>query len=296
MRKPHAQRFLGASVAATLIACAGPGGHSGVSVSTSVGSAYVPPNVSSGTTTVVSYREVGGAVTRSVLKVMAAGTAAPRTRTTVTFSDGGTRCYGRSCYSLTHVTRTTTVLDSPGEAAAKVKRAAKMIKALDTATIPIEFRLDIAMRSLGGDTSGWMSSFMYQGRPRVLGSSALLQFSGGLGFGKYTFYDRTRTSLTTGLVDVGMPVESIGYGYIGVPLRATVAVGPAGVFSYLQADLNLLTFVESLNLDEGETAPPSPLHWAVGFRRGPLRITGDLALGRFRTSGMTASLELALVL
>jgi len=228
-------------VALAATGCYGPGSHAGIGIATTAGGAYVPADVSSGTTTSLVYRENGGVVTR--------------------------------------------VLDSPEQLAAKARQFDALLDTLESSAIPVDFHLEIPVRSLGGDTSGYMSSPTFRSNPRTLGPFPLVQMSIGFGLGKLSFHDRTRTQL----VGDGMTfsaaeqtVDTVTFDYIGFPVRMTAALGDFGLTMHVQADLNLQTLTDSSFGDEGQKVDPSPLHWGLGYRRGPIRLIGDLAFGRFR--------------
>jgi YD repeat-containing protein len=278
-------------------ACVGPGSHAGLGAGVATGSALVPTSVSGGTTTTLSYHEEGGLVSRTLLAIIAVLGSAPRTRTTVD-SSSSVSCAGSSCTVTTTETRTTEVLDTPAEMRAKAARLERTMGALRSSAIPMAFRLDIASRDLGGDASGWLSTFMYKGEPQLISDSMVLRISGGLGAGSLSFKERERTQLRIGtdmLVEDSV-VEDASYSYFGIPIRVDLAAGSRGLVLYGQADFNILTLTDALFEDSDAPVTPSPFRFGIEERLGPASFGVGAIVTRMRTDGLTGLAELSLVL
>jgi len=278
------------AMTAAAAACVGPGARAGAGVSVNHGGAFVSTGVSGGTTVALSYRETGGALNRGLFTLLSIMSAGPRTRSKTQVSDR-IECRGTTCTVTTTLTTTTEVLDTPAELQARAARTSRAMRAIGSAEIPMALELDLALTELGGDTSGWMATWMLQAPARgVDGPFELVRLSGGFGIGSYTFHDRTRRTVMddgNALRAVEVTVPTLRYGYAGMPLRAELLFGGTGVYARLQADLNLLALIERDR--------PSPLRAGLGFGTGPLRLVGEIVIGRFRADGVTGNLEAALV-
>ena len=212
------------------------------------GGAMAPPGVSGGRTNTVRIADSSGVLSRAGLLGLAAFTAAGAYRETSRTS----RSYRSGDYIVTETTSSGYVDQATAAAAQDLADAA-----FANEPVGIQASLEIASRDLGGDTSGWMYHAGYSSEPFECGPHLACRFYGGVGFGRYTFHDRTLTS------DAG--TERMGearYSYIGSPLRLEVA--PASFVSgYVQADLNWLTAFDVL---VGEEGSPSPWHVGVELR------------------------------
>lgn|GEM_PF-6673636 len=265
-----------------------PGQAFGVATSVTRGSAYLPVNAASGTTTTLTYRESGGPLTRLLLGLLvpisSVSNVSSTSRTTVDYS-----CQSGRCYKTTRTTTTTTATVDTAKAA----RLAAAVDSIGRTKEPIELRLDIPVRFLGGDTSGLMLNMLYHGKIRQLGPFAAVWFSGGLGFGRYTFHDRAVTTLSDGFGVGEMEVDEQTYSYFGFPVRVTAALGQTGLRSHVQADFNLLGF-DYGGGNEGDSPNANPFHWGLGYRLGLLQIEADVAFGRSRIDGASATLEVGI--
>lgn len=283
-----------------LAGCAGHGSQAGIGVAMSTGSALVPANVTGGTVTSLSYREQGGQVTRALLRIATALGNAPATRSVTTVSSG-VEVHSGTAYVVTRSTTTTYITDTPEQLAVKAARANAMLKAIGNSEIPATFELDIATRSLGGDSSGWMSVWMYQGPPAVIGKGlfSMARLSAGLGAGQLTFYDREQTQLSengTEIVATKQMADQTSYSYFGFPVRLDLALGSSGLFLRSQMDLNIMASIDSIYDDEDSPERVSPTHFGLGYIHGPVRFMGTVTMSRFRTNALSAGLELAIVL
>ncbi len=276
----------GATAALTLLATTsvaaaeGFGGAYSLGFSATAGNAYLPPTSSSGISTGIAYHEYGGVISKVLLLLL---TVPPKPRETSTTS---TECYGDTCYITT-----TTYYPSQAEMDNWNRDVDTWSKttapAILSGAIKAEVNFDVASRSLGGDTSG--ASFSMLGRIpiRSLGGVGG-NLAMGMGFGSYTFHDRTRKVVVANgsTLDSVEQKGDLDYDYIGFPVRLQAMV-KRNVAIYLQLDLNLL----ALELTDDSQASPARLglHWlgpriylraeAVTDNFGGSRISGMAEVG-----------------
>ena len=255
------------------------GAQYGASFRSSTGAALAKPGVSAGTTNVLRVADVGGPLARAGLLGLATFAAAGAAKTETTVEKWQVGDY--------EITETTTRIVGYNEGAIK---AAQDLLAAASSSQPVGLQgtLEIATRYLGGDTSGWMYNLGYGSEPFICGPHLVCFVYGGIGFGKYTFHDRTIRTLQDMAVGEAMG-ESSSY-YIGTPLRLTIA--PFNLLRfYIQADLNMVT---AMNILLGETGSPSPWHAGVELHVGPVFGRAGVASSRMTRDSMSTVLEVGL--
>ena len=264
------------TLAGTTVACAGAGSAKyGASLRSSTGTALAPPGVSSGSTNVIRIADVGGPLARAGVFGIAGLTAMGAVKTEST-----SRTWRSGDY---RVTETTTRIVGYDAAAMKASQDL-MASAASDQPMGLQASLEVATRYLGGDTSGWMYNLGYGSEPFICGPHLVCFFYGGLGFGKYTFHDRTtRTFDDPAIFETMGDVRSY---YIGTPLRLTIAPINQLRF-YVQADLNMVT---AFNVATGETGSPSPWHAGAELHLGI--VFGRLGVSSARMTTDSSSLEL----
>jgi hypothetical protein len=265
--------------ALVVLACACPGARYAGSIKSTTGAAMTPPGVSSGTTNIVRLADVGGPLARAGLFGMAlvAASGAVKTHTTTTTHREGD-------YIVTTETTRVTGIDEQQMANAQAM--------LDAATgeqpLGIQASLEVASRTFGGDTSGWMYNLGYGGKAFLCGPALVCYLYGGLGFGRYTFHDRTIRAVTYD--GISETTGDVDFTYFGTPLRLTVAPTPYASV-YVQADVNWLTVIDTLS---GEQGSPSPWHLGVELRGGLAFVRVELAASRMTRAGSSWQVEVGL--
>jgi hypothetical protein len=243
---------------ATLVVVAGLAAGCGVSYRTSAGGATAPPGVSSGTTTGVRFSDRGGPLTRgffAMLGVAVAAGAAKQTGSSTSSWTAGDR----------RITETTTTYQVDTAAAQRGADMANAAADPDADFGGLEAGLEIATVKLGGDTSGWMYDIAFETPAAPVASFLDASVRFGVGFGRYTFHDRTQRMLS-GLTVYEQPMDETKYTYIGTPVRLSFP-HTRWLSSFFQADLN---WVSMFNLMMGVRGSPSPWHGGVKVKVGPV--------------------------
>lgn len=260
-------------VVLVLAAIAGSGcaGRTTVAAAAGYGGAYVPQRSGAGLTTSVRIVDEGGPITRwSMLGLTAL--AATRVKEDREFHHYDTRrvCSpsGGCSNQLVEVDEVTSTYYIPAETMQRLVEQYDLITNTNAAEVFFT-EIEIASRTLGGDTSGFLYALMM--RPKLVtlpGPFPVIAFGGGLKFGKLTFADRPASMVTGipgGATLVSMPDQDQTFGMLGFPARVDLVASPRLGF-HVQWDLNLL----SLPIDDGPHDP------------SPLRVGGTLRLGRLR--------------
>jgi hypothetical protein len=211
----------------------------------SAGAATSPDGMGKGVSRSVVFSDQGGILSRAPLAalgmVAAAGAVKVTSdRTTVTPHGDGTATVEREISG--------TVDTRAAQNAVDLANANPTVTSSDgTSRAGLAANLEIASRSLGGDTSGWQFDFGF-GIQRIkrhyFSNGFGLGWRGylGLGYGNFSFHDRVMDA-----ADRGPPVFGDGnYKFVGVPARFGVFVArmPGGLASilgtetYAKANLN----------------------------------------------------------
>jgi hypothetical protein len=202
----------------------------------SAGAAMAPPGLHQGVVRSVSINDEGMLLTRAGLGVLGVAVAAgsienPQVKTTV--DNVGDRTVVRQ-------ERTATIHSGPAEAGMAIATA----RNTSTAAGGLSSNLDIASRSLGGNTSGWQYEFGYSMRRIRRGKDWAAGFRGfaGLGFGRYKMHD-----WLVDVMDRGPPRFGSGnYNFNGIPTRFGVFFASyprsflqlVGTETYVKANIN----------------------------------------------------------
>lgn len=230
------------------------------------GGAMTKPGVAGGTTNSIYLGDRGGLFTQLGIGLLTAGAMGSAVRTLGSTSSTS-RTYDNQGNAVDVTTTTTTYEVDTAKAAAIAKggenmsNAAKQDRDRGARDLNQDYNgltggLEIAMRRLGGDTSGWMADFGWRGTTR-LGAWGL-RGAAKLGFGKYTFHDRAVSRGTA----TSIVMEDSTYAFFGFPLRLGVAYR-GFVEAFAQVDLNIVTLAND-TLDDDQASSPSP--WRVGAR------------------------------
>ncbi len=251
---------------------------------TSSGGALSRPGVEGSVTNSITIGDRGGLLTRASLLGLAIFGAAGSVENVKTTTDVN------SVGNATIVTTTTTGTVNRET----LKSAGDMMNAATDPNANISglaASLEIASRSLGGDTSGWMYRIGYSGRwgrGRGLG----VRLFAGLGFGEFTHYDRKvsryaptdQTLVVNGLGSVSVTTEDSDYVYVGTPVRIALTYASI-VETYFQAEMNWITpFHEFEVFGDAVSDAPVPSPWTLGIR-------GTLAIGFVGTFISLASMR-----
>lgn len=242
------------------MACGGNGRveHLSLGASASVGSAYVPVGVSSGTSASLHYRESNGFVANAISRAIGVlGVVANNTTIKEDWSPDG-KTY----------TKTTTITDNGS---------------VDdfSPAIQLDFDYTLSREGLGGDTRGSIWHLTY---PVV--NTTSLRLLVGIGGGSYKFSNRERKTLSrqgSQLVPVVSEVPTTTYTYSGFPVR--LEYSGAKYSAYWQAELN---FAKKEDMAPEHASPVS-----IGLTRKfyyLFNVIGEVTVDRWRRDGITLSL------
>lgn len=248
MARVMAQRaVVGAGMLAAIVIA---GCHTAVSYRVSHGADMAPAGTDRGQVTSLRIREYGGII-GNLLTYFAALPSPPAGRSTFTRRDVNTVCTSTFCK-----TTTTTVSDYVAPTAAEMAAYNVRAKQWDATTgrailsgaFPTEFTLDIALGSLGGDTSGFMASQTVRYPTHGFGPFETSYLSFGIAGGSYDMHRRAqRTLVATGSgVEIRTAPTDTSYIYFGLPVRFTGLLAPT-VSAYAQLDLNVISLVNDAN-------------------------------------------------
>ncbi len=233
------------------------------------GGATAPTGVSGGRSSSIYIGDRGGLLTRASLLGLGALAAAGAvdSKTTRTVSDEG------SYYRVT--TETTSTVN--------VERAQSAVDLMGAASDPSQnfgglcAGLEIASRSLGGDTSGWMFDFGYATASTSTTSHWGVRASGKFAFGSMGLHDRTLSSYTPD-ADVTTKAGDASYNFFGTFLRAGATYwlpvahhNVAMLEGFVEGDLNWLTWLDgqqTRGFDQLSHASP----WSAGFRFTAIKV------------------------
>jgi hypothetical protein len=195
----------------------------------------------------------------------------------------------------TTVTTTRTWVSDPAAKAEAADLQRRMLAAMAVSEIPLETTIDVAARSLGGDTTGVSAQFIYFGRLRGIGPLRYTQLGMGVGFGRYTFHDRVRAVATPGSGDVllgtmALEAADYRYGFLSSPIKLKIGLAPH-LAAWFQADFNWYVLSHALFADEGDERPASALRFGLDASFGPARIGAEVAADGMRGDGVTLALE-----
>ncbi|CAN5688548.1 hypothetical protein BH11MYX3_BH11MYX3_29780 [soil metagenome] len=205
----------------------------GVGFSADFGNTYLPPTAHAGLSTTLSYREYHGKIGNWIIflsEAPAPPSGSSKTETSEPICGGG----------YCTVYETTTYTPPSAEAVRQWESnmsefSATKGKAILAGQMGQELTIDVTMRSLGGDASGFMLKLM---RP-LPGSNGLVMI-GQYALGWLTYHDvKSRKVVATN--GVLSSVEVTGdhtFTYVGLPIRVQVPIG--GAFgAHLQFDNNI---------------------------------------------------------
>jgi hypothetical protein len=280
---------LPALVGATVFAAIVVGGcHATVSYRVSHGADMAPAGTDRGQVTSLRIREYGGIV-GNLLTYIAALPAPPAGVRTNIRREESTVC-GTAVCTTTTTTTSDYVAPTAEEIAAYKERAkawdATEGRAILSGAFPTELTVDIAMGSLGGDTSGFMASQTVRYPTHGFGPFETSYLSLGIAGGRYVMHDRAQRMLvaTAGGVEQQTAPTDTSYVYFGLPLRFTGLLTPT-VSAYAQLDMNVISLVNDANdvqiVRTGATWYFLPLFFTT------LEISSD----RFRTDSFTGTAE-----
>ncbi|HEY4058785.1 MAG TPA: hypothetical protein VGM39_19360 [Kofleriaceae bacterium] len=262
---------LGASVAVAAPAVYAVGG------TMEYGNAYLPSTADAGLSTFVSYHDWGGVVS-AVLLLLATAPAKPSPHTSVRSED-----HCSAGYCATYEVTTTTYPSSAEMANWEARMAvynATTAPAIWAGEFGQDVQLDIASRSLGGNTSGFQLRLY-----RPLGDSRHLSI--GMGYAYLSFHDVHTSHVVDnmGVLSATDKKDNYTYGYVGIPLRFSTAIGQTGFGLDMTLDLNVL----SLFFDDN-----SPIRAGVHWGGSHVLLTAEAMASGLRPDG--ASLHLGALL
>lgn len=278
-----------AIVGATVVAAIVDGGcHTAVSYRISHGADMAPAGTDRGQVTSLRIREYGGIV-GNMLTYFAAMPGPPAGRSTFIRRDVNTVCGAAEC-----TTTTTTVSDYVAPTAADIAAYKVRAKQWDATTgrailsgaFPTELTVDIALSTLGGDTSGFMASQAVRYPTHGFGPFETSYLTFGIAGGRYVMHDRAQRMLvaTAGGVEQQTAPTDTSYIYFGLPVRFTGLLAPT-VSAYAQLDMNVISLVNDANdvqiVRTGATWYFLPLFFTT------LEVSSD----RFRTDSFTGTAE-----
>lgn len=277
--------IFGATVFAAIVVG---GCHAAVSYRVSHGADMAPAGTDRGQVTSLRIREYGGIV-GNLLTYIAAMPSPPAGRSTYTRRDVNTVC-GTAVCTTTTTTTSDYVAPTAQEMAAYKARAkqwdATPGRAILSGAFPTELTLDIALGSLGGDTSGFMASQTVRYPTHGFGPFETSYLSFGIAGGWYDMHNRSqRTLVPNGSgVEQKTATTDTSYIYFGLPLRFTGLLAPT-VSAYAQLDMNVISLVNDANdvqiVRAGATWYFMPLFFTT------LEISSD----RFRADSFTGTAE-----
>ncbi len=205
----------------------------GVGFSADFGNTYLPPTARAGLSTTLSYREYAGKIGNWIIwisEVPAPPSGSSKTEVTDTVCSQG--------YCTVYETTTYT----PPSAEAVREWESNMSEFSDTKGAAIlrgemgqELTIDLTMRSLGGDTSGFMLKLM---RP-IPGTDGHVMI-GQYALGWLTYHDvKSRKVVATNGVLTSMEVTGDHtWTYVGLPIRVNVPLN-SSFGAHLQFDNNI---------------------------------------------------------
>jgi hypothetical protein len=223
----------------------------------SAGSANSPDGLADGVTNTIVIGDEGGPLSRLALGTLGAGLGAAGAMGGVSnvqmSSDTSTRTEGDT--TITTDTTTTSGTYDADKGAAGAAAGMAVIDHADRGSLSstgggLAANLEIASRSLGGDTSGAQFDLGYAFRRYRRGDSQVMGLRGyvGLGYGKFTMHQRA-----VAIDDRGPPMFADGtYKFFGIPARLGLFVlrkpsrfrgtrdllSVVGTESFLEANLN----------------------------------------------------------
>jgi len=204
----------------------------GVGFSAEFGNTYLPPTAEAGLATTISYKEVGGKVGNWIIFLSEA--PAPPAGTSKTTTD--TTCYQDFC-----TIRETTTTTPPTEAEVRQWEAdmsefsATKGAAILRGEMGQSLSIDVTMRSLGGNASGFMLKLM-RPIPKTGGVVSIGQYA----LGWLTYHD-VKSHKVLAMNGVLSSMEVTGdhtFGYVGLPIRIAAPV-TRSFGAHLQFDNNI---------------------------------------------------------
>lgn len=259
----------------------------------SYGASTAPPTSARGFATSLSYREWGGPIAKLLL---AGGSRPIKPRGTLTDSASSETCYGSYCE------RTTTSTWSP-PSREELEDYSRRVDDWSNRVAPailsggagqsIAFELDVAMQTMGGDTSGIGAGFRFAAPLRDMLGLEKVHVVVGSKVGKYTMYRREVSRLTLdGEARSTRIASDIVYGYATIPIRISGMLGQrTGVYTELDIDYaGWVGFAELLG------ATYSPQLARIGLQVGlPFAyVTVEATADRMRPGSASLSTELGL--
>jgi hypothetical protein len=266
-----------------LVAPSADAGIYGLGVTGEYGNAYLPPTGEAGTTTMLTYHEHGGLLGAFLLFVGEAP-AEPRASTTTTTdlqckSDGAFQ----TCTTY-EVTTTTTPSQAEIEQFHHDMDAwgPTVGAAIMRGEAGQELEIELPLRALGGNTSGFMLK-LFRPIPGTRGILSVGQFA----FGWMTFHD-VKTRMVRASATELTATEQVGdhtFKYAGIPCRFQVPFGRTGFGAHLQFDFNLLSIV----MDQA-----SPVRAGAQWVGSHVMLSVEGVASGFRPDGASISAEAAL--
>lgn len=251
------------------------------------GAALAPPTTQMGMTTSLTYYEYSGWLGKLIVLI---GAAPQKPRPTTRVVSSKTECYSTWCTTYTNYETTYPSQADWDRYQEELKEYEKLAVGILTDGQPLDLYLDIALQSLGGDTSGASLVMMYRAQWTGMFGLPVFRINFGFGVGKYTFHGRTRSVVvqdgdTLSRMEV---TEDSSYGYAGMPLRFTGFVHPR-LAGYLQFDFNMFA------LPVTDDPEPSPIRGGVEIYLNPLFVRGEIVSTALRPGSMTAFAEVQVV-
>lgn len=253
----------------------------GIGVNGEYGNAYLPPTGGAMLSTSLHYEEYGGILLKLLL--LASAPVKPEGSTTTSQEPF---CLGqgsdRTCTTVVVTTTTTPT-------AAELEDYERRLSAWDPAIAQsimrgesgLELDLDIPMRSLGGDTSGFMAHVWYP-----IGWDGRLSV-GAAAFGWVTFHGVKSKEVQADPTEVRAvdKMSDVTYKYAGLPLRVQTAIGRSGLGAHVQLDLNILSLV----LDQ-----PSPIRAGLSWAGYHVLAKLEGVVTGYRPDGASVSAQVQL--
>ncbi|CAN5916404.1 hypothetical protein BH11MYX2_BH11MYX2_00780 [soil metagenome] len=238
------------------------------------GKATSPSGMASGTTNSLHFSDEGGVLSQLGLSSITNTLGALATIKSISYGKSHLESRPGGLYDVTPVT-----IEVDPTLARKVDDTNKGIKAMeaDTSNSGGQFasNLDIAARTLGGDTSGaqYDAGYAYHVIKRTNLAGYGVRFYLGAGYGHYTFHDRDLPR-----IDRGPPMTGDGtYAFLG-------ATGRLGLFLFTARDYKSVLGTETFVSFVGNVSDNS--QWAIGQR---LQVTLGFIEVELRSSGLNTA-------
>lgn len=267
---------------------------------TGYGNALAPPSTSSGRSSSISYREYGGPIGKALLLWLFVPQLQGGSSSSRVVGDS-TSCGGGECTRT--ITTETTYTPPTAEQIAEYKRELEEYNnvtapAIRNGAIKAEVNLDVATRSLGGDTSGL--SFQLLGVLLSEQSSGwTFALKAGFGASGYTMGGRTTKQIlsdgmeTLSSVHLDSKVEDVSSTFFGVPVRVILAT-PLRFAAYGEFDWNLLRAVSGEGTRPGQTYHPQLTTFGLQTSLWFMHVGAEVQLDQLNLGSRTFGVEAGL--